>query len=300
MNTHPEQRKKIQSALINQRIPQSMLFVGPSHCAITDFVTQIMQMFHCKVNRQEPCLTCIDCQMIHNMEHPDVHWMKPEKTGGAIKIDQVRELQNSAYLTPQRSQHRMIVIEAADRMNTASANALLKILEEPAEHTVFILIAQQLSTVLPTILSRCQLFTFSSLDDSAANNLLTLGDRHPEESERAVIVKQSEAILEGLIALIEQREHPCILAAQWSQFEISTLLWFLYLVYSQLQCMYFTSAQVSGPAINQLKRLLALTNPILIFSQIDKINTLLRKLSHNMNINHTLVLEDLLFSLVER
>ena len=106
--------------------------------------------------------------MIERMEHPDVEWIKPEKNGGAIKIDQIRELQNTAYLTPQRARYRLIVIEAADRMNTASANALLKILEEPAQHTVFILIAQQLSTVLPTILSRCQIISFSSSDDSYA------------------------------------------------------------------------------------------------------------------------------------
>ncbi|KTD61474.1 hypothetical protein [Legionella shakespearei] len=297
---HIEQWKKIQTAATHQRIPQAMLFVGPLHCALADFAIRIMQLLHCKINSQEPCLACLDCTMVQNSEHPDVLWVKPEKAGSAIKIDQVRELQNSAFLTPQRAQHRIIVLEAADKMNTASANALLKILEEPADHTVFILIAQQLSTVLPTILSRCQILTFSSPDDARENNLLALGDKYPEESERSAIVKQSEVILEGLIALIEQREHPCILAAQWSQYELGTLLWFLYLVYSQLQYMHFTATASSGPAIKQLQRLLALSNPILIFSQIDKINTLLKKLSHNMNINHTLVLEDLLFSLISK
>lgn len=297
---HMEQWKKIQTAATHQRIPQAMFFVGPLHCALADFAIQIMQLLHCKVNSSEPCLACLDCQMAQNTEHPDVLWVKPEKAGGAIKIDQVRELQNSAFLTPQRSHYRIIAIEAADRMNNASANALLKILEEPAEHTVFILIAQQLSTVLPTILSRCQIITFSSQDDSVENNLLTLGDKYPEESERSAIVRQSETILEGLIALIEQKEHPCTLAAQWTQFDLGTLLWFLYLAYSQLQYNHFATPAASGPAIKQLHRLSTLLNPMLIFSQIDKINTLLRKLSHNMNINHTLVLEDLLCSLVPK
>jgi DNA polymerase-3 subunit delta' len=297
MSSHPTHWKKMQRALTHQRVPQSMFFVGPLHCAISDYVIQLMQLFLCKISQNEPCLSCIDCQMISERNHPDMEWIKPEKNGGSIKIDQIRELQQAAYLTPQRTPYRLIAIEAADRMNTASANALLKILEEPAPHTIFILMAQQLSTVLPTVLSRCQIVTFSSSDNSYSNNLLMLGEQYPELSEQAVILKQAEPILDGLIALIERRQHPCILASQWTQFELSTLLWFLYLVYSQLQQMHIGSTPVTGPANNQLIKLLSLLDPVAIFAQIDKINTLLRKLSHNININHLLVLEDLLFSL---
>ncbi|BCA95346.1 DNA polymerase III subunit delta' [Legionella antarctica] len=296
MINHQAQWQQIQSALHEQRVAQSMLFVGPLHCAIADFVINIMQLYLCKKSNG-PCLNCIDCQMINRMEHPDVEWVKPEKIGGPIKINQIRELQNTAYLTPQRADYKLIVIEAADRMNTSSANSLLKILEEPAKHTIFILIAQQLSTILPTVLSRCQIVSFSSSADSYRNNLLKLGDQYPQESDRFLIINQADSILDGLISMLEKRVHPCILASQWSQFELSTLLWFLYLVFSQLQYMHFTRLNSVGPATNQLVELLSLLNPILIFRQIDKINTLLRKISHNINVNHTLVLEDLLFSL---
>jgi len=298
MLNHQPQWQQIQTAWRTKRIAQSMLFVGPSHCALGDFTTRIMQLLICKQKLNEPCLKCSDCMMLDRMEHPDMEWIKPEKSGGAIKIDQIRELQNSAYLTPQRADYRLIAIEAADRMNNASANALLKILEEPAKHTIFILIAQQLSTVLPTIISRCHLISFSSSDALYSNNLLMLGEQYPENSERALIVKQAEPILDGLIALLEKKEHPCALAMQWNQFELGTLLWFLYLVYSQLQNMHTTALMAKGPAFNQLNKLLLLLNPILIFMQIDKINTLLRKISHNMNVNQSLALEDLLFSLV--
>lgn len=294
---HEAQWNQLQSALLNQRIPQSMLFVGPLHCGLSIFVTQVMQLFLCPKSQTEPCLHCLDCRMIEQMEHPDVNWIKPDKEGGAIKIDQIRELQHSAFLTPQRSTYRLIAIEAADRMNTASANALLKILEEPAQHTVFILMAQQLSTVLPTVLSRCQLVRFSSHNVSYTNNLLDLGEQYPQESDRALIVKQSEFILEGLIAVIEEKQHPCVLVTQWSSFEINTMLWFLYLVFAQLQNMHLTKL-IEGPANLQLVKLSSLLNPFLIFTQIDKINTLLRKISHNIHVNHTLALEDLLFSLL--
>lgn len=298
MITHQVQWNQLQSAWVSQRIPQAMLFVGPLHCGLTHFVTQLMQLYLCQHSQIEPCRECLNCRMVVKMEHPDVVWVKPDKNGGAIKIDQIRELQHTAFLTPQRSTYRLIAIEAADRMNTASANALLKILEEPAQHTIFILIAQQLSTVLPTVLSRCQLVRFSSLDDSYLHNLLMLGYQYPQESDRALIVSQSESILEGLIAIVEGEQHPCILASAWNAFEINTLLWFLYLVFAQLQNMHINKAIATGPGHHQLLKLSSLLNPILIFMQIDKINTILRKLSHNINVNHTLVLEDLLFGIV--
>ncbi|CEG56755.1 DNA polymerase III subunit delta' [Legionella fallonii] len=297
MINHPTQWQQIQSALNQKRIAQAMLFVGPLHCALSEFTINVMQLISCKEAINRPCYQCVECKMIHRMEHPDIQWIKPEKNGGVIKIDQIRELQSSAYLTPQRTNYKLIVIEAADRMNIAAANALLKILEEPTRHTLFILIAQQLGTMLPTILSRCQIITFSSSSDEYSNNLLMLGEQYPAESERALIINQSQSILDGLIAVIERREHPCVLASQWSQFELSALLWFLYLVYSQLQQMFFSISVTKGPAIHQLNQLASLLNPMVIFKQIDIINTLLRKISHNINVNHILALEDLLFAL---
>ncbi len=299
MTDHQKQWDQLQAAFVTHRIPQALFFVGPLHCAVTDFTTRLMQRILCQKNQNEPCLECLNCRMVLKMEHPDVNWIKPDKVGGAIKIDQIRELQHTAFLTPQRSTYRLIAIEAADRMNTASANALLKILEEPAQHTIFILIAQQLSTVLPTILSRCQVIRFSSHDDSYTNNFLMLGEHYPKESDRAQIMDQSESILDGLITLIEGKQHPCQLASQWSSFEIHTMLWFLYLVFAQLQNMFFNKEVITGPGHHQLMKLSTLLHPVLIFMQIDKINTILRKLSHNINVNQTLVLEHLLFGILE-
>lgn len=297
MNMHPLQWTQLQSAWKTQRISQAMLFVGSSHCRLSEFVVPVIQLFICKTGHEEPCLTCSDCQMILRHEHPDVVWIKPEKIGGAIKIEQIRELHNSAFLTPQRSKYRLIVIEASDRMNNASANALLKILEEPAQHTLFILLAHQLSTVLPTVLSRCQIIRFSLANESLAD-LASLRALYSHEPEKAGVIEQSESILDGLIALLQQKNHPCTLASQWTQYDLRAFLWFLYVLYAQLQNMYFQDTVSQDFASNQINKLHSLLNPMLIFTQIDKINTLLRKLSHNINVNQTLVLEDLLFSLL--
>lgn len=296
---HLAQWNTIQNAIANKRYPHALFFIGPLHCNISAFTVKSMQSLLCpkKNSSNMPCFHCSECQMIERLEHPDILWIKPEKNGAAIKVDQIRELQNVAFLTPQRGRLRLIVIECADKMNTAASNALLKILEEPSAYTHFILIAEQLSTVLPTILSRCQLMNFSANDN--LDNLLELGTFYPEDSERAQLVRQSQSMIDELISLIENKQHPCILASQWSQFELNNLLWFLYLVYSQVNYLYINTISEHSLAYSQLMKLKALTTPIIIFEQIDKINKILKKLSHNININNLLALEDLLFGLTK-
>ncbi|TAL64062.1 MAG: DNA polymerase III subunit delta' [Legionella sp.] len=296
MKAHQSQWSMLQTAVRNQRIPQALLFVGPAHCGLQDFVTTFMQLVLCDQQQNEPCLHCLDCRMNGTLEHPDVCWIKPEKSTSAIKIDQIRELQESVYLTPQRKRHRIVVIEAADRMNTAAANALLKILEEPAPHTIFILLAQQVSTILPTIISRCQFFRFQAIEESH-KTLLALAEHYAPESERAILLQQATTILAGLIELIDGKQHPSYIASQWAKYEIGHLLWFLYLVFAQLQYLKINEKVEENPHQLQLLQLANLLNPLKIFTQIDKINTILRKLSHNININSTLALEDFLSSL---
>lgn len=297
MNHYPAQWQALQSARTQGRSPQSMLFIGALDSALIELVTEWMHLIFCKSHESKPCHDCIDCHMVARKEHPDIEWIKPEKSGGPIKIDQIRELQSRSYLTPQRATQRLIVIESADRMNTAAANALLKILEEPAPHTLFLLLAQQISTVLPTVLSRCQVLRFSSATDTSVMNLLKIGEQYAAESEQAHILSQAETILEGLIAVLEKREHPCALVTQWTKLDLSVLLWFFYLVYAQVYMMQISKSHSTGIATNQFSKLATLLNPMIIFSQIDKINTLQRKLSHNMNVNQALALENLLFDL---
>jgi DNA polymerase-3 subunit delta' len=291
--------EKLYSAANQQRLSQALFLVGPIHTGLNILTKQFIQLLFCKQGTLDYCSKCPECQMVLRQEHPDLQWIKPEKTGGSIKIEEIRALQSTAYLTPTRAPRRVIVIEFADRLNRAAANALLKILEEPAAHTLFILIAEQLSSVPATVLSRCQIF--NAVDTSTnkpGNNLLSLGELYKDDSDRSLIINNAEAILDDLIALIEGKEHPCTVAVRWNQHELASLSWFLYLVYAQIQLMFFRKDAVLGLAHQQLGQLQSLLSPVIIFSQIDKLNRILKKLSHNININSQLALEDLLISLM--
>jgi len=98
-----------------------------------------------------------------------------EKTGNLarnISVDQVRELGEFLSLTTALSPWRVVVIDTVDELETAGANALLKILEEPPSNTLFFLISHAPGRLLPTIRSRCRRLDFQGLDDDALTSIL--------------------------------------------------------------------------------------------------------------------------------
>ncbi len=294
---HVEQWNKILSMHAQDRLPSALMLVGPQHCLLPDFAWRIIKLFFCKnIQHSLPCAQCSECIMVEAQEHPDIIWVKPEQKSTVIKIDQIRDLQHSAFLTTQRAAYKIIVIDGVEQMNTAASNALLKTLEEPSAHVHFILIAEQMSSIMPTILSRCQLMYFASIERSN-DNLLQLGLLYPEQSERRLFIEQAEVRINELIALIEKKQHPCILATQWSSFALHNTLWFLSLLYSQVSYLYNIDIPVQSIAYQQLHSFKALLHPTQVFEHLDKVNSILSKLNHNMHVNHLLTLETLFFLL---
>jgi len=102
----------------------------------------------------EPCGRCRSCRKIQSGSHPDILHLKP--TGVAIRIPQVRELSEALAMKPYEARTRVVIIHGAQTLNLHAGNALLKLLEEPPDRTLFILTAPQTVDVMPTIVSRCQ------------------------------------------------------------------------------------------------------------------------------------------------
>ena len=305
--------EKIQQLLFKKRIPQALLFVGPRHAKILQFANRLMAILICEMENA-PCGDCRACRMLLQGIHPDISYITQEASGSAIKIEQIRGLQQDIYQTPQRASRRFIVIDPADKLNISAANALLKILEEPPSHTVFILMAEQVGSISATILSRCQKYIFPSQDVSSGlfqGDYLTIGQFYPQDTPRAELLTHADSIIRALCDLVDDKVSPCIIAAQWSGFVFDDLLWLLHLITAQIinYALIDTSTDKSWDegelsVANDLGRgnLIQLSRrlkPVNLFMCLEQINAITKKIHHNVNMNQTLVLEDLLLGYLE-
>ena len=108
----------------------------------------------------QPCLSCRDCELFLAGSHPDLRLIQPEDSN-EIKIEQVRNTIEFITQTSQRGGYKVVIFRPAEAMNTNSANALLKVLEEPAQNTLIILVSHQPALLMATIRSRCHAVKFN-------------------------------------------------------------------------------------------------------------------------------------------
>lgn len=142
------------------------------------------------------CGTCRSCRNIANNLHPDVQMIEPD--GATVKIEQIRTLEADAALAPYEAKWKVFILNRAEKMTEQAANALLKTLEEPAGGTVFILLTSTVSALLPTIVSRCQVVTFSPLPDDRIEALLI--EKGMEPSRARLIASLSRGNIERALS----------------------------------------------------------------------------------------------------
>ena len=146
-----------------------------------------------------PCGSCQACRNIENGVYPDLRVFDPE--GASHRVEQMRELVELASLTPISGTRKVFIIRKAERMSDEGANTLLKLLEEPEEDTVLILLTEAPDALLPTITSRCQLFIFGDAYEGCEPDL-------PEGmEEKAVDMLLSLPQMPLYKVLLEARDH---------------------------------------------------------------------------------------------
>lgn len=142
------------------RLPHALLLVGQTGLGKTLFAAHFAKTLLCQQPVQQfACQDCRDCVLVAAGTHPDLSIVTAEKAGQTIKIDQIRDVIEKLNHTSQAA-YKIIVINPADSLLLAASQALLKSLEEPSERTLFILLAEKIERLLPTIRSRCQILRF--------------------------------------------------------------------------------------------------------------------------------------------
>lgn len=153
----------LRQALIHDRLAHAYLLVGPDGVGKRLTALTLAKAMNCLTPPEpgEACEACSSCSKINSSNHADVVRIEPD--GDFIKIDQVREVQRQLRFRPLEDGRRVCILDCADRLNEAAANALLKTLEEPPAETHLFLISARPHRLLPTILSRCQWVKFKPL-----------------------------------------------------------------------------------------------------------------------------------------
>ncbi len=146
----------LKAGLDSERIPGALLLQSEPGLAVEQLVECFSHALLCQNYRSEACGFCHSCQLAQSHSHPDLHWIKPEKEGKSITVDQIRACNRLAHESSQLNGYRVFIIEPADMMNESASNALLKTLEEPGEKCLFLLVTHNQEHLLPTIRSRCQ------------------------------------------------------------------------------------------------------------------------------------------------
>ena len=160
------------------RFPHALLLEGPEGSGRRPFAREIAAALFCR-GEHKPCGSCNQCRKVLEQNHPDVEYYGGDGSRRSFHIDTIRQLRQNAWLLPGEAPCRVCVLCGAENMTDQAQNALLKILEEPPEHTVFILTAENRAMLLPTILSRVQTIRLEPL--TPAEILPVLRERCPDQ-----------------------------------------------------------------------------------------------------------------------
>ncbi|MBT3878745.1 MAG: DNA polymerase III subunit delta' [Candidatus Scalindua sp.] len=160
-------------AIKADRLSHAYIFAGQDGVGKTLFAKEFTKSLFCENDKNDCCNLCPNCIRIEKNCHPDVFYTGREAKAKFIKIEDIRNLQHSVRFSPLESDYKVFIIKDADRMNEEASNCLLKTLEEPSPHTIFILIANSITPVKETIRSRCQIIRFHPIPTHIIEEQLT-------------------------------------------------------------------------------------------------------------------------------
>lgn len=186
---HLEPRERLLAQLQSSRIPGGILLHGPQGIGKATLAFDIARQIFVKTGDEDAHHVA---EQVASGGYPNLRVLRrrPKETGKGfntvIRVEEVRDMVERLHKTRGRTGHRVVIVDPIDDCNTASANALLKILEEPPAETVFLLVSHRPGQLLPTIKSRCHAIALRPLADADVRKVLLAGGAEPDRVDHAV------------------------------------------------------------------------------------------------------------------
>lgn len=196
----------LKQAVINQDISHAYLFAGTRGTGKTSLAKIFSRAINClQPEAGEPCNKCSVCQAILQEQTLDVTEMDAASNNS---VDNIRRLIDEVPFLPSLTKYKVYIIDEVHMLSTSAFNALLKTLEEPPQHVVFILATTEINKIPATILSRCQRFNFRRLDNQSILDHLTQIAQslniQPEPACLQLITRLADGSMRDAISLLDQ------------------------------------------------------------------------------------------------
>ncbi len=197
----------LKNAINNNQLAHAFLFCGPRGVGKTTCARILAKTINCESRTAdgEACNTCNSCQSFDNGNSLNVHELDAASNN---TVDDMRELMDQVRFLPQAGKYKVYIVDEVHMLSPSAFNAFLKTLEEPPAHAIFILATTEKHKILPTILSRCQIFDFKRITTKdTVDHLQEIATKEHVEAEKAalhVIAQKSEGCLRDALSILDK------------------------------------------------------------------------------------------------